>query len=339
MVTFGQTAKYGLQILLPLILGGSILWWMYRDFDFSSIWTLMESGMDWSWMLLSLLFGVWSHVLRGLRWKLTLAPLNEYPRTNNCIYAIFFSYAANLVIPRVGEISRCGVLHKYDGTSFSKSLGTVVTERLIDTACILLITGLAVSLQATAFVSFFAKTGTNASTLEEVLTSPGFYIILLSVSAVLLLLYFMLRKLTVFGKLKGILINIREGILSLKHVKRLPLFFLYTVGIWLGYFLQFYVTVFCFPFTDQLGLTAVLLIFVVGSIAVVVPTPNGAGPWHFAVITMLVLYGVGKEEAGIFALIVHGIQTFSVILLGVYAMIALPFTNHIKNKKHDEFNP
>ena len=91
--------------------------------------------------------------------------------------------------------------------------------------------------------------------------------------------------------------------LSLRHVKRMPLFILYTVGIWTCYFLQFYVSFFCFDFSDNLGVMAGLVMFAVGSIAVVVPTPNGAGPWHFAVITMMMLYGVGKEDAGIFCLI------------------------------------
>ena len=57
------------------------------------------------------------------------------------------------------------------------------------------------------------------------------------------------------------------------------------------------------------------------------PTPNGAGPWHFAIISMMMLYGVNVTDAGIFALIVHGIQTFLVVLLGVYGLAALPFTN------------
>jgi hypothetical protein len=42
---------------------------------------------------------------------------------------------------------------------------------------------------------------------------------------------------------------------------------------------------------------------------------------------MMVLYGIGKEEAAIFALIVHGIQTLLIILLGIYGLAALPFTN------------
>ena len=69
------------------------------------------------------------------------------------------------------------------------------------------------------------------------------------------------------------------------------------------------------------------------SIAVAVPTPNGAGPWHFAVITMMMMYGVGKEDAGIFALLVHGIQTFLLILLGVYGLVDLPLVNKKRTGK------
>lgn len=91
--------------------------------------------------------------------------------------------------------------------------------------------------------------------------------------------------------------------------------------------LQFYVSLFSFDFSADLGLMPALVMFVVGSIAVAVPTPNGAGPWHFAVITMMMMYGVNKGDAGIFALLVHGIQTFLLILLGIYGLVALPLIN------------
>ena len=68
-------------------------------------------------------------------------------------------------------------------------------------------------------------------------------------------------------------------------------------------------------------------LFVVGSIAVIVPTPNGAGPWHFAVKTMLILYGVADNEALYFVLIVHTIQTMLVILLGIWAWLRLSFVS------------
>ena len=83
---------------------------------------------------------------------------------------------------------------------------------------------------------------------------------------------------------------------------------------------------FCFDFTADLGLGCALVTFVVGSIAVIVPTPNGAGPWHFAVKTMLILYGVADVRALWFVLIVHTVQTMLVVLLGVWAWVRLMFT-------------
>mgnify|MGYP001032954822 CR=1 FL=1 len=109
--------------------------------------------------------------------------------------------------------------------------------------------------------------------------------------------------------------------------KIIPLFIFYTLAIWACYFFHFYFTFYCFAFTAHLGMMAALVMFVGGTFAVIVPTPNGAGPWHFAVISMMMLYGVNVTNAGIFALIVHGIQTFLVVLLGIYGLAALPFTN------------
>ena len=315
-----------LKIVFPFVLGGAILYRTYRDFDLSRVGDYLWN-LDWFWMTVSLLFGILSHVLRGWRWRQTLEPMGEHARMNNCVNAIFVSYASNMIIPRLGEISRCGILSKYDGVSFSKALGTVVTERLIDSLCVLLIIGATLLLNIHIFDAFFAKTGSNFSSISEALSSPILYIVGVSVLAFLLLLYFLVRKLAFFGRIKGIMYNVWEGVLSLRKVKNLPLFIFYTVAIWLCYFLHFYLAFYCFDFSAHLGWVAGLAMFVAGSIAVLVPTPNGAGPWHFAIISMMGLYGVSWENAGIFALIVHGIQTLLIILLGVYGLAILAFTN------------
>ena len=322
--------KKVLQVVFPLLLGAFILVWGYRDFNFQRVGEVLTGGMDYGWIAVSLVFGVFANLFRGWRWKLALEPLGEYPRTSHCVYAIFISYASNLVIPRVGEVTRCGVLSKYDGVSFSKSLGTVVSERMIDTLCVGMITGLVLLSQMPVFATFFAETGTNVGRYAEVLTSGHFYLIILCALAILVLGFFLIRNIALFAKLKGILQNVWQGVVALKDIKHIPLYIIYTVGIWVCYFLEFYLAFYAFGFSAHLGVSAGLVMFVVGTLAVIVPTPNGAGPWHFAVMTMMMLYGVGKEDAGIFALLVHGIQTFLLILLGIYGLSALPFTNKIK---------
>ena len=319
--------KKTLKIVLPILLGGFILYWVYRDFDFERAKEVLLHGTDWGWMLLSLLFGVMSHVLRGWRWRQTLEPLGAYPKRSDCVDAIFISYAANLMLPRVGEVSRCGVLVKYDDVSFSKSLGTVVTERLVDTLCILLITGLTFMAQMPVFLRFFQETGTKIPSLMHLLTSPWFYVSLFSVIGVLVLAYYLMRMLSFFEKVKGVVLNVCEGVMSLRNVKNIPLFVFYTLSIWGCYFYHFYLTFNCFSFTEHLSFQAAMVMFVGGTFAVIVPTPNGAGPWHFAVITMMMLYGVSATDAGIFALIVHGIQTLLVIILGIYGALHVSMAN------------
>lgn len=320
-------------------LGIGILVWLYHDFDFSRLEYTLFHEMNWGWFTLSLVAGIFSHILRGWRWPLTLAPLGLYPRRSVSVYSIFVSYAANLVIPRVGEVSRCSVLGRYDGISFSKSLGTVVTERLIDTLMVLALTAIAFMLQARVFASFFAQTGTNGQQWSDTFTSPAFIISTICVIAILVLAFLLLRKFSFYQKVKGVLRNVWEGIVSLKNMQHPYLFVAETFAIWGCYFLQFYLCFFCFDFSSNLSLMAALVLFVAGSIAVVVPTPNGAGPWHFAVITMMVLYGVPRDDAGMFALIVHSSQTLLLIVLGVFALVMLQFKKKVTQKNESFVGP
>ena len=315
-----------LKILMPLALGGAILYWMYRGEDWQTIVHVATDEMNWTWMLLSFPFGILAQAFRGWRWRQTLEPVGEKPRTSVSVHSIFLSYAVSLLIPRVGEFTRCGVLKRYDNISFPKALGTVVTERAIDSLLVMGITMMVLLLEMSTFGTFFQKTGTSIQGILQKFSLTGYLVVAVCVAAILILLHFLLRKLSIYNKVRATLRGIWQGVISLKDVRNIPLFVVFTLGIWLSYFLHYYLTFFCFDFTADLGLGCALVTFIVGSIAVIVPTPNGAGPWHFAVKTMLILYGVADEQALYFVLIVHTIQTMLVVLLGVYAWLALNFT-------------
>ena len=320
------------KIIFPILLGGVILYWMYRGEDFGRIRHVLTDEMNWTWMLLSFPFGILAQLFRGWRWKQALEPIDEHPRTSTSIYAVFLSYAVSLIIPRIGEFTRCGILKRYDGVSFSKALGTVVTERAIDSLVVGGVTGLTLLFQLSVFGTFFDQTGTNLDTILQKFSLTGWLVTAVCVIAILILLHILFASLNIYSKVKATIGGIWQGIISLKGVKNLPLFVFFTLGIWVSYFLHYYLTFFCFDFTEHLGLACALVTFVVGSIAVIVPTPNGAGPWHFAVKTMLILYGVVDEHALYFVLIVHTIQTMLVIALGIYAWAALSFTKRLNPK-------
>lgn len=304
--------------MLPFVLGLGILWWMYRGTDWSDFGHYVLHEMNWWWMLLSLAFGILPQMARAWRWKMALEPLGEHPRRTSCTDAIFMSYAASLVIPRVGEVTRCGTLKTADGVSFTKSLGTVVTERLVDSLLMLLFTGIAFLLQLPMFLRFLKETNTNIGDLLYRFTGTGYIVTFICLVAALIAGVVAIRRFSFFKKGRDMLQDMWEGILSLRKVRNLPLYLFYSVLIWVGYFLHFYIAFFCFDFTAHLSIGAAFLIFCVGTFAVLVPTPNGAGPWHFAVKTMLVLYGVAETQAIMFALTVHTIQTALVVLLGAF---------------------
>ena len=191
-----------MKVLFSLLLGGLILYWMYRDFDFTNVGRVLVHEMDWTWMLLSFPYGVLAQMLRGWRWQMSLEPIGEHARASVSVNSIFLSYAVSLVVPRVGEFARCGVLKRYDGVSFTKALGTVVTERSIDSLRLLAITLVTLFFQLRVFDSFFSRTGTNIETLFSRFSTAGYIVTAVCVVAAVVLLWVLLRRFSIYNKVK-----------------------------------------------------------------------------------------------------------------------------------------
>ena len=321
-----------LKIALPIVLGGAILWWMYRGMDWATLRQSLTSGMDWTWMWLSMPFGVLAQVFRAIRWRQLLHPMGEHVRLHTSVNAIFLSYASSLVVPRVGEVLRCGVVKRYDGVSFSRSIGTVVTERVVDMAIIAVVSLVVFALQIPVFAAFFERTGVSLTGFLGQFTATGWLVTAICLLALGASLAFMLRRFQFMTRTRSVVQELKQGLLSITRVDGIGFFLFNSIAIWACYFLHFYLTFFCFESTAELGVNVAAVAFVVGTFAVLVPTPNGAGPWHFAVKTVLMLYGINGNEGAIFALVVHTVQTLLVAVLGLYAVGALAVTK-VKSEK------
>jgi len=309
-----------------LILAAAILWWMYREFRWEDVRQAFASDMSWRWMLLSFPFGIMAQVFRAIRWKQALAPLGEKPRLHTCINAVFISYASSLIVPRVGEMLRCGILRRWERTNFSKGVGTVVTERVIDSTLVMLLALITAACQIPMFMKFFSQTGVSLQGFLGTFTTTGWLVTILCGILIICTLGLLVCRLNIFSRTRAVLTDLKDGLFSVRYVQNPMLFLLNSVGIWVSYYLHFYLTFYCFQYTAQLGPMAALVAFVVGCFAVLVPTPNGAGPWHFAVKTILVLYGVSQTDGAMFVLVVHTIQTLLVVALGLYGTAALSLT-------------
>jgi len=325
-----------LQIIIPLALAALLFWWVYRDMDFSKLGKVFREGIHYEWFLVSLILSILSMVLRGLRWHQLVEPVCPGGRRKIIILSIFVSYAANMLFPRAGEVARCGILKKSDRLSFTKTFGTVITERAFDMICLLLIALGTVLFQMGFFTNFFRENPSSLDKLIGIVTSPvlwgGFFAVVV--------LFFVFRKaISHFGfyeKMKGFVLKLWEGMKSITTLKHPVLFIFYSVSIWFIYFLMFYIGKYFFSFDVPLGVLAMLSGFVMGSFGVVAPVQGGIGAYHFMVIYTLMFYGISEPDAGVFALVIHGLQTVITLVTGFIAYIWIMFLN---KKSHDKTNP
>ena len=215
-VDFDAKSKYVmlkniLKILLPFALGAGILWWMYRDADWMMLWQSVTGEMKWSWMIFSFVFGALAMVARAWRWRLALEPLGEQPRMRTATDAVMLSYAASLVVPRIGEVTRCGTLKRMDGTPFTKALGTVVTERIVDSLLIMLLTMAALVSQLPVFLNFVRTTGVTPRQLLDRFTQTGYIVTVLCLVALVGGLIFLASRYAVLQRGRDLLHDIRDA--------------------------------------------------------------------------------------------------------------------------------
>ncbi len=321
-----------IKVFLPLLLGCLLLWFLYRDMDISAIWEVIKTGVDYRIILFSLSFGLFANVVRGYRWGLLVHSLGERFKMRNIVYAVLGNYAVNLVLPRVGEVWRCGVIAKYEKISFSKLVGTLLIDRAFDAVVVGLITLFIFIFNIEFFISFFRRNPDLVVGFRSVSHSVWIYVFLAIIVFAVWFAFKYLNNFTLVLKVKGIMKNIWIGIRSIWDMERKGLFLIQTLLIWAGYFFYFYVTFYAFDFTRELGISAGLIAFTMGSIGVGVPVQGGIGPWHFMVIATLVCFGVDANDAAAFALVVHTVQTAWFAICGLVGVVALPLTNKNGNR-------
>jgi len=312
-----------IKVGLPLLLGGGLLWMLYRDMDSPSIVQVMRRGMRYDIILFSLLFGLAGNIIRACRWGLLIDSLGDRCKTKNLIYAVLGNYAINFLLPRAGELWRCGVIAKYEKIPFSKLFGTLLIDRMSDT---LAVAAIALCLLIFNF-TFFERFLTANPNLFLAFPNEWLLIGALLLIAAAWLTLTRLTHLAFIQKVRHFLRNVWEGMKSIRLMKRKRLFLLHTLLLWTAYFLFFYITFFAFPFTRPLSVGTALIVFTLASIAIGLPVQGGIGVWHFTVIAAMTRFGVNNSDAAAFALVVHTLQSLWQILCGLFAICALPLAN------------
>lgn len=307
-------------------------------------WAFSSSNIQWQdifdtfavanyqWILLSVVISVFSHILRAWRWEALLGAMNFHPGTLRTFSAVMIGYFANFIVPRMGEISRCGSLTKTASIPFTKSFGTVITERIVDLLGLLFI----------VIIAFFIAWEPMQQYLFPNATIPPTYLILsaLLIFGFLLTTFLAFRKKIVLiwetftsnNKLGKILAGWIVGILSIKDVKNPQKFVLHSVLIWVCYYLNAYVLLLAFPVSQSLSLSAGLMVLVMGTFGMATPTQGGIGAYHKLVSATLVFYLIPVKDATVLATFFHGTQMVTILLFGGLSFILTLFLSQIDAK-------
>lgn len=316
-----------IRFLAFFALGIFIFWLIYKDQDIERIKSVLKNEVNYFWVVLALFIGLLSHISRTMRWGLMIEPIGHKPRFINTFLAVMVGYLMNMAFPRMGEVTRCGVLSRYEKISFTKLFGTVVAERLVDMVSLLILLGIVIAAQFGKMLSFVHENPEIEEKLISVFTSP----FLFAAVFLLIILFVVFRKAfkhtLIFKKLSEILKNFKEGFISIRSIKRKGWFYFHSVLIWTLYYLMLYVTFFAFDFTRGLNPIAGLTTFVIASFGMVAPVQGGIGAWHFMATEALLLYGVPRENGVIFAFVSHTSTTSMIIIIGLISLLVLPFIN------------
>jgi hypothetical protein len=317
-----------LKYIIPLVFGGILLYFTFRGYDLKSLWISIGSA-DYKWILLSALPITIAHLARARRWQLLLLPLNRKPSLYRTFLAVMAGYFANMLVPRLGEVTRCGVLQKTDNVPIQEGIGTVLVERVFDLVMLAVVTGVALLVQWDKLSLFFIGKLAQKEGMKVEASGANYLLFLgIVIVVVLSILVWALRKkllkIVFVQKVIEFLKGLWIAVLSIRKMDSPIEFMFQTIVIWAGYFFSLYITFFSLSSTEGLGLLPAFLILVIGSFGMVAPVQGGVGAYHFIVSAGLIeIYRLSVGDGLVAATLFHASQTIYTLLIGgICAVIA-----------------
>ena len=349
--------KKTLQFLGFLLLGGTIMYFVFSDqqrkyaeqcalkgqSDCSFTDKLIHdfSTVHLGWMAAVALAFTISIVLRALRWQMLLEPLGYKVKFHNSFLTIVFGYVVNLLFPRMGEVARAGALARYERLPMEKVMGTLVVDRLMDLVCMAAVVGLAFLTEGDTLLNFIgAKRGDGGGGL---LSNPYFWgLIVLGVASIWIWKFVSerFRHIGIIRKINLLLCGFWEGLRSVFRMKNPGLFLLYSIGIWLMFYLHCWFNLKAFAPTAGLDMGAAAMVFVFGTLGMIIPSPGGMGTFHFLTTEGLKMYSIAEDDAFSYANIAFfSIQIFYNIVSGLSAVLLLQVLNRKNKNSHADDLP
>jgi uncharacterized protein (TIRG00374 family) len=312
--TLSNTSKSShlLKLLLTSAITIIFLWLAFVGVDFSDILEHSQEIEPTPILLvcLSVLVGTF---LRSYRWTLLLKPLRAEPEGSigqfNAFYAVLMGYAVNIVLPRGGEVVRLFSICKTERLPWAGVLATMFIDRMLDVAVLAILLGLTLFFLPSEIITTMPGLATGGMVL--IVAAVAGLCLLPHIGSIVekgLTLAFVKRHLPtrLSTKLSELAFQFDQGSGSLSGFARLPYIALLSILIWFTYWLNFYLMVLAFGLQDEITAIKCLIIFTIGSVGSLIPTPGSIGSIHYLVkMAAIEIAQLSAEQALTFATVSH----------------------------------
>lgn len=331
------------KILIPLAIGVYLTWHFYSAMDAPTkkVFYHAIGNANYFWIILSMVMGFVSHLLRASRWKYMLEPIGYKTKFWHRYHSLMIGYLVNLLVPRAGEVTRAGMLYQTDKVPFSKSFGTIIAERMFDLLMLGIVFAITLSLSLDDLMAIKNIVTSNSSGSGG--AGSGWLLNLLIsilIGAIILFCILWVKIETFRNKVKTFLHELLNGVLSILKSKNPIKFTIHTLLIWILYVVFFGICFQSFPATQNFPIDGILIGFIAGTIGLMF-TNGGIGAYPFLVGVVVVYFigdsgsketveGIGKA----LGMIIWLSQTLMLIFLGLISLIFLP--RNYKKEKNDE---
>lgn len=307
-----------LKYIFSIGLALSLFYYLYKDDDLTELASVFERA-EASWLALSILAALTSHLSRALRWKIALKPLGHSPKIQTAFLAVMSTYFVNLFIPRLGEVVRAGLLRRTDDVPIEQSFGSIIAERAIDLIMLMLLCIVTLWIEFEKIGDFVTEQVLSA--LLPLLGGKG--IAIMGAIAVMgaMAIWAIWQNRSRWGwiqKIWSIIEGVKAGLLSIMRLSKVAQleYVAHTIVIWVMYYLMGYLLFFCTPETAALPAVCGLTALMMGAIGMALPSPGGIGTYHLFVTAAFVAYNLSETTGRDFAFLMHSTQTLGVLFFG-----------------------
>lgn len=322
--------KYSLSLGLAAVL----LYFSFRGVDWNEFWNVLRQ-CSWFYVALSMLAGLSGFIIRALRWRLLLLPIDPDARFISCYDGFCIGKLADFALPHVGEFVRCGYVRRGQVT-YDKALGTVVLERTWDILSLAVLLLLVLVFKWSMFGAFFMDKIIAPVTGALNISLWWLLAILLAGAATAVFMLWKLRGRSFSGRLTDFVKGLVQGASSCLKMEKKGLFMVYTVLLWISFVLTCWFMMKSLPVDYGFTASDALFLTLVGSIAGIVPVPGGFGAFHYLVaLAVQTLYGLPFDVGIILATLTHEAQAITMIAAGLLAYLHQTFMGVRPTKTED----